>query len=161
MDVLIAENMEIPQLPKGQYGRNGPVFTEICGFKKLLDLNDQWSFVPSLQPKGTWRIFPKHPCGKAAKKSPRSVRNTRQVALVTIQAAPTGTISVAPPPFFYPSTSMHLNKKNQKNQTYLSNIQQFPLPARGKGASLNNATWQGSPSAGLYRHHWAALMPLE
>lgn len=41
--------------------------------------------------------FSKTSPSETAKKSRRSVRKTRQVALVTIQAAPTGTISIFSP----------------------------------------------------------------
>lgn len=60
--------------------------------------------------------FPKRPPSATAKKSRRSVRKTRQVALVTIQAAPTGTISIFSPPL--PSSSIHLNKKSNLSFKY-------------------------------------------
>jgi len=41
---------------------------------------------------------------------------TRQVALVTIQAAPTGTISIFSP--LLPSTSIHVNKKSNLSFKY-------------------------------------------
>lgn len=50
--------------------------------------------------------FSKTSPSETAKKSRRSVRKTRQLALVAIQAAPTGTISIFPPPHLL-STSIY------------------------------------------------------
>lgn len=66
--------------------------------------------------------FSKASPSETAKKSRGSVRKTRQVALVTIQAAPTGTISIYIYIFFFLlpllSSSILLNKKSNMSFKY-------------------------------------------
>ena len=67
--------------------------------------------------------FSKTSPSETAKKSRRSVRKTRQLALVAIQAAPTGTISI----FFSPTSPVHIYIHLNKKSNSISQIFNSPF----------------------------------